>query len=81
MRLINKISKSIAFRSILIVVTLLIVYSAVSGILGYRVTSQSLYDQYMEDAFQVANAAAFFIAKPGCGWTSSAMRSTQPLSM
>ena len=45
MRLINKISKSIAFRSILIVVTLLIVYSAVSGILGYRVTSQSLYDQ------------------------------------
>ena len=61
MRLINKISKSIAFRSILIVVTLLIVYSAVSGILGYRVTSQSLYDQYTEDAFQVANAAAFFI--------------------
>ena len=61
MRLINKISKSIAFRSILIIVTLLIVYSAVSGILGYRVTSQSLYDQYTEDAFQVANAAAFFI--------------------
>ena len=61
MRLINKISKSIAFRSILIIVTLLIVYSAVSGIMGYRATSQSLYDQYTEDAFQVANAAAFFI--------------------
>ena len=61
MRLINKISKSIAFRSILIIVTLLIVYSAVSGIMGYRATSQSLYDQYTEDAFQVANAAAFVI--------------------
>ena len=61
MRLINKISKSIAFRSILIIVTLLIVFSAVSGIMGYRATSQSLYDQYTEDAFQVANAAAFVI--------------------
>ena len=61
MRLINKISKSIAFRSILIIVTLLIVYTAVSGIIGYRVTSQSLYDQYTEDAFQVANAAAFVV--------------------
>ena len=61
MRLINKISKSIAFRSILIIVTLLIVYTAVSGIIGYRVTSQSLYDQYTEDAFQVAHAAAFVV--------------------
>ena len=61
MGLINKISKSIAFRRILIIVTLLVVYSAISGVVGYRVTSESLYDQYTEDAFQVANAAAFII--------------------
>ena len=61
MRLVNKISKSIAFRSILMVVGLLIIYTTISGIIGYRATSDSLYDQYTEDAFQVANAAAFVV--------------------
>ena len=61
MRLVNKISKSIAFRSILMVVGLLIIYTTISGVIGYRATSDSLYDQYTEDAFQVANAAAFVV--------------------
>ena len=61
MMLVNKISKSIAFRSILMVVGLLIIYTTISGVIGYRATSDSLYDQYTEDAFQVANAAAFVV--------------------
>ena len=61
MRLVNKISKSIAFRSILMVVGLLIIYTTISGVIGYRAPSDSLYDQYTEDAFQVANAAAFVV--------------------
>ena len=61
MMLVNKISKSIAFRSILMVVGLLIIYTAISGVIGYRATSESLYNQYTEDAFQVANAAAFAV--------------------
>ena len=43
------------------VVGLLIIYTTISGIIGYRATSDSLYDQYTEDAFQVANAAAFVV--------------------
>ena len=61
MRLVNNISKSIAFRVILMVVGLLIIYTTISGVIGYRATSDSLYDQYTEDAFQVANAAAFVV--------------------
>ena len=43
------------------VVGLLIIYTTISGVIGYRATSDSLYDQYTEDAFQVANAAAFVV--------------------
>ena len=43
------------------VVGLLIIYTTISGVIGYRATSDSLYDQYTEDAFQVAHAAAFVV--------------------
>ena len=57
----SRISRSIAFKSILVIVFLLTVFTLIISVIGYRATSDSLFDQYTEDAFQVAHAAAFVI--------------------
>ena len=57
----SRISRSIAFKSILVIVFLLTVFTLIISVIGYKATSDSLFDQYTEDAFQVAHAAAFVI--------------------
>ena len=57
----NRIRRSIAFKSIVVIVLLLTAFAIIISILGYRAASNSLFEQYTEDAFQVAHAAAFVI--------------------
>ena len=54
----KKYFSSIAFKSINGTVLLLVVFSVIICILGFQGFSEALYQQYQDDAFRVADAAA-----------------------
>ena len=57
----KKLSNSIAFKSIAGIVALLIVFSAILGIIGNVEYSRALMEQYAEGAFYTADAASLAV--------------------
>ena len=57
----KKIKKSIALKTIIGIVLVLVLFALLVSIFGYREFEEELYEQYIEGAFRIARAAVFSI--------------------
>ncbi len=57
----RRVRESIVIKSITGIVSLLLLFSVIVGVIGYRGYTSALLDQYSEDAFYTADSAAYLV--------------------
>ena len=59
----SKITDSIVFKSLFGITVLLVVFTVIIGIMGYRAFSDAIMEQYADGAFHTAESASLLIDK------------------